>query len=87
MARRNINVDPFEQDSEEDRYLMACAKLRNITLHALVRRLLRTIAEDQMVPAILDDAQHLQTRDPGEHRFRGDSERPRKHYGAKEYPL
>jgi hypothetical protein len=84
MAKRNFNVEPFDQDSDEDRYIATCAKIRNISLHALVKRLLKVIAKDQMVAAILDDTNHLQEREPGEKRFRRDA---RKSYGAKEYPL
>lgn len=87
MTRRSFNVAPFEQGSEEDQYFTACAKLRNITPHAFIKRLLVAIAKDQMVAAILDDADSLQERKPGEQRFRGDSRGSHPRYGGKDYPL
>jgi hypothetical protein len=83
MGIRSFKVDPFDHGSEEDNYLTQCAKLRNISVHSLLKRLVRTIARDQMVGAILDDAEHLQDRKPGEKRFRGD----RRGYITKQYPL
>ena len=59
-----MNVDIVRSD-----YLVACARIRNITVSALVRKLIQTIDRDQLVLAILDDdSQHQRGR--YEHRFR-----------------
>ena len=52
-------------------YFNNCARIRDVALHSLLRRLLATIAEDEMVAAILDDADCLRERRQGEHRWRG----------------
>lgn len=45
----------FDLEDEGGHYMVACARIRDITLTELVRRLLRVVSEDQLVLAILDD--------------------------------
>jgi hypothetical protein len=44
-----------EVDTKTSEYLNECASIRGISMGALVRRLLETIANDRMVLSILDD--------------------------------
>jgi len=53
------------EDAPDTEYLRACARIRNISLSALVRRLVDTIADDQMVASVLDD-------DGGRRRYKGE---------------
>jgi hypothetical protein len=39
----------------EGEYIVRCAKIRDMTVTALVRELIDTIIEDQLVLAVLDD--------------------------------
>lgn len=63
MTQIRLIIHP---DTAEGEYLNACARIRNISLSALVRRLVRAAANDQMVSAILDDG-GARTRRRGEH--------------------
>jgi hypothetical protein len=54
-------------------YFEACARIRNITVHALLKRLLKAIGEDQLVGSILDDQDEMAKRQRGEWRHRGRS--------------
>ncbi len=51
-------------------YLDKCARIRNISRTCLINRLLDVIAEDQMVGGILDDADTILQRRPGERYFK-----------------
>jgi hypothetical protein len=62
----NERVDP---DNDQGRYLIECARLRNIKVSLLVRRLIAQICNDQLVPAILDD-DAKQTKGRGDHGFK-----------------
>jgi len=63
----------FNEQSETGRYLAACARIRDISIRSLTRRLVDTIAEDRLVSAVLDDGDHIQKRRQGEHRYKGPS--------------
>jgi len=52
-------------------YLDRCARIRNISRASLLRRVFDTIAEDQLAGSILDDADTLKERRPGERYFKG----------------
>jgi hypothetical protein len=39
----------------ESDYLKSCARIRKITMAALVRKLINKISDDQLVLAVLDD--------------------------------
>lgn len=41
--------------SDASDYLDACARIRGISMSAMIRRLLETIAHDRLVLSILDD--------------------------------
>ena len=44
-------------------YLIACARIRNVSVTGLVRELMETITEDQLIRAILDDeGRHIRKR-------------------------
>ena len=63
----------FHENTEAGRYLLACARIRDISPRALTRRLVDTIAEDRLVSAVLDDGDTIQKRRQGEHRYKGPS--------------
>ena len=63
----------FDMQSSTGQYLVACARIRDITVRSLTRRLVDVIAEDRLVLAILDDDEHVQKRRQGEHRYKGPS--------------
>jgi len=44
-----------ELADDELRYLQSCARIRHISTTRLVRRLMQTIARDQLVLSVLDD--------------------------------
>lgn len=60
----------LDLSDEERRYFEACARIRDIHPRSLIRRVLRVIAEDQLVAGILDDEDDLRRRHPSEHRYR-----------------
>jgi len=55
--------------AEEGEYFEACARIRNMSKTSFFRLLLRTIANDQLVYAILDDDSRAR-RIPGEHSYK-----------------
>lgn len=72
---RIIQIE-LEEDSEAERYFAACARIRNISPRALFRRLIDTIAKDQMVASVLDDEDEMAKRRKGEHRHRTNQTAP-----------
>jgi hypothetical protein len=54
MPKRRIILE-LEQGSEQLNYLDACARIRQVHISVLVRRLINTIATEQMVLNVLDD--------------------------------
>jgi hypothetical protein len=60
----------IDEDSKNGRYLLACARIRNISVRSLLRRLISDVAEDQLIPSILDDADDMKARRKGEHQYR-----------------
>ena len=52
--RHQFNIS-LEDDSDEYRYLMTCARIRGIRMQPFLRRLIETIAREQLVLGILDD--------------------------------
>jgi hypothetical protein len=54
-------------------YFRTCARIRNISLQSLMKRVVIAIAEDHLVQSILDDADDMTSRRKGEHRYRGAS--------------
>jgi hypothetical protein len=55
---------------EELAYIDSCARIRDITVSALINRIVRTTARDQLVAGLLDDADEMRKRARGEHRYR-----------------
>jgi hypothetical protein len=68
--RLSIDVD---EESTAGRYLLACARIRDISPRSLLKRVVDAISTDQLIPSVLDD-DGRKTRRKGEHRF---SHRPR----------
>jgi len=54
--------------TEGGRYLIACARIRDITVPALIHKLVERIGDDKLVLAILDD-ESQQQRTKHQHRF------------------
>ena len=42
-------------ESEEGQYLVRCARIRDVTVTHLLRRVVNAVARDQLVAAVLDD--------------------------------
>ncbi len=55
-------------DADAD-YFTKCARIRDLSRASLLRRMLHTIAQDQLVGSILDDGDAPRKRRNGEHRF------------------
>jgi hypothetical protein len=58
----------FDDTTEQGRYFLACARIRQCSPTALARRLFDTIITDQLILSILDD-DSKPGRYKGEHRF------------------
>lgn len=54
---------------KHDLYLRSCARIRGITLTALMTRLADLIGQDQLVGSILDDGAEIKVRRKGENRY------------------
>src|SRR5260370_42001781 len=54
---------------KHDLYLRSCARIRGITLTALMTRLADLIGQDQLVSSILDDEKEIKVRRKGENRY------------------
>lgn len=67
MATRHIMV---HFDSE---YLETCARIRNVTLSTLLRRLVDAIDRDQLVLAVLDDEERYRRHERHQHCFRSNA--------------
>jgi hypothetical protein len=63
-----IYVD-FDEHSETGRYILACARIRDISVKSLLRRTFVAISEDQLFASVLDDADSMKARNKGEHRY------------------
>lgn len=59
----------FDHNTEHGQYIIACARIRNMTVTHLVRELVDVIARDQLVLAVLDDDSKPERR-RSEHKFR-----------------
>lgn len=59
----------FLDNQEHLDYFESCARIRDISVTALLNRVLKTVADDQLVLAILDD-ESARNKQPGEYRFR-----------------
>ncbi len=46
---------PFSKDDERLNYLIASARLRNMSRTRLIRTLVETVLNDQLIQSILDD--------------------------------
>lgn len=62
-----LDIDP---DTEAGQYFFRCARIRNITPSSLLKRLVDTMTDEQMIPAVLDDQDDMLVRRKGEHRYR-----------------
>ena len=56
----DLTVDP---ESEEGHYLLACARIRNVSPATLLRRIFRATLKDQLVRTVLDDEEELRKLD------------------------
>lgn len=59
----------IDTNTDEGRYLIACARIRKCSASALVKRLLEVVMKDQLVLSVLDDESKPAERRPGEHGF------------------
>jgi hypothetical protein len=58
-------------ESEEGQYLVKCARIRDVTVTHLIKRVLTTVAQDQLVAAVLDDdGRRVSRHDRYLHHFR-----------------
>ena len=65
MIRIQLYIDTKLED-DADRYLHACARIRNISVRRLLSRLIKQLCSDQLIPAILDDEGKQPKRAAGE---------------------
>ncbi len=74
MVRRGPKVAaitiPLVKSDETYQYLVKCARIRDITMSALCKRIVDHIAADQLVNSVLDDTDNLLEKRPGEHKYR-----------------
>ena len=63
--RRIVATIPIKHDL----YLHTCARIRGISLTALLTRLVDLVGQDQLVASVLDDADEIKVRRKGEHRY------------------
>ena len=66
---RRTFYDRVQLEVRPTEYFLACARIRDISPTALLRRLVDTLSEDQLITAVLDDADAIKKRRPGEHGF------------------
>jgi hypothetical protein len=59
----------FDETTEEGRYFLACARIRNISATGLARHLILTISQDKLVAGVLDDEDDIKARQKGEHTY------------------
>jgi hypothetical protein len=50
-----MQINVTVPENERGAYIVRCARIRNITVTALLRELVDTIIDDELVLAILDD--------------------------------
>lgn len=60
----------LKKESSNWRYLVECARARDISVTALVQRIVDDALDSKLIDSILGDEKHLLERRPGEHRFR-----------------
>lgn len=65
-----VNILLKDFTDEHDGYFDACARLRDISKTALLKRLLDVIGRDQLVLSILDDDSKPEPKKKGEHGYR-----------------
>ena len=63
--RIQLYID-MKLEDDADRYLHACARIRNVSVRRLLARLVKQLCNDQLIPAVLDDDGHQPTRAAGE---------------------
>lgn len=61
---RQVVINDLSEESE--RYLEACARIRGISLTRLIQRVLKMVADEQLVLSVLDDDSKLVRWLPGE---------------------
>lgn len=66
MMRLILDID---ESSEAGRYFIACARIRDISVRGLQRRLFEALTQDQLIASVLDDGDNLRDRRKREHRF------------------
>lgn len=57
-------------DTEEGQYLVRCARIRDVTITHLLRRVVNAVARDQLVAAVLDDNDSKKRHERHTRRFR-----------------
>jgi hypothetical protein len=72
MHKLHLNTS-IDRESEHGRYLVSCARIRGIATGTLVQMLVTTIAQDQLVQAVLDDDSKRKRLQVGDHKFREDA--------------
>lgn len=61
----------IDENTDAGRYFLACARIRDISTHGLLRRLADVVCADQLVSSVLDDSEQIKERRKGEHRYSG----------------
>jgi hypothetical protein len=68
-GRRRVTFN-IDLTAEEEAYLHACARIRDVAIKPLARRVLLSVLRDQLIASVLDDETNLRKRAQGEHRYR-----------------
>ena len=50
-----MNIDHVELTEDQREYYLRCARIRQTSVISLLRRIIKVVANDQLVLAILDD--------------------------------
>ncbi len=67
---------------EQLAYLVKCARIRDVSVNGLVRRLMDVISRDELVMSILDDGGAKMKLGKGEHRFSEKAEQRMARHGS-----
>jgi hypothetical protein len=62
-----------DKDTDAGRYLIACARIRDVTVTHLMREVIDVVTKDQLITAVLDDDSRRRHHDEDNrylHRFR-----------------
>lgn len=70
-TKRSTQIQVWlNKETDNWQYLVECARIRDITVTALIQRIVDDAASSKLIVSILDDERHLLDKRRGEHKFR-----------------